>query len=178
MYLLQIIYLFAPAGFANMIPPFAAKYLPQFNTPIDLGLTIRGKRIFGDHKTIRGLLFGSLAAVLTLALQKQLYPSPFFYRLSLIDYSTIPFMFGLSLGLGALFGDAIKSFFKRQSGLTPGTTWFPWDQIDWIIGSLITALPFIKINLNMVISYLIIGLVSHLMGRVVGFMLKISDSAI
>lgn len=179
MYLLQILYLFLPAGLANMAAPFGAMILPQLSFPADFGKTFRGKRIFGDHKTIRGFVLGALAGVLCLYLQKYLYlSSSFFKSMSLIDYSTIPPIFGLSLGLGSLIGDAIKSFFKRQAGINPGLPWFPWDQIDWIIGALIFAVPFMSVTPLIVISFLMVGLLTHLLVKLLGFFLRLNSSAI
>ena len=39
-----------------------AKWSAQFAGPIDLGLTIRGRRLFGDNKTWRGLMVMPIAA--------------------------------------------------------------------------------------------------------------------
>jgi len=146
MYLLQILYLFLPAGLANMAPPFASIVFPYLGFPVDFGKTFRGKRIFGDHKTVRGFVSGTIAGVLCIYLQRYLYTSsPFFRSISLLDYTQVPIAFGLFLAFGSLVGDAIKSFFKRQVGVEPGQAWFPWDQIDWIIGALIFAVPSSKL---------------------------------
>jgi len=179
MYLLQILYLFLPAGLANMAPPFASIVFPYLGFPVDFGKTFRGKRIFGDHKTVRGFVSGTIAGVLCIYLQRYLYTSsPFFRSISLLDYTQVPIAFGLFLAFGSLVGDAIKSFFKRQVGVEPGQAWFPWDQIDWIIGALIFAVPFIKITPVISFSFLLIGLLTHLLTKVIGFFLKINDTAI
>lgn len=36
-------------------------------------------------------------------------------------------------------GDAVKSFFKRQRDMPPGSSWFPFDQLDFVIGALVFA---------------------------------------
>jgi CDP-2,3-bis-(O-geranylgeranyl)-sn-glycerol synthase len=46
---------------------------------------------------------------------------------------------GFLLGLGAMAGDAAKSFFKRRLGIAPGHPWIPFDQIDFQIGALLLA---------------------------------------
>jgi hypothetical protein len=51
-------------GVANLIPPIAAKLWPAWNTPADLGFHFRGLRTFGDHKTMRGLVTGTVAGYL------------------------------------------------------------------------------------------------------------------
>ena len=177
MYFLSVLYLFLPAGLANMAPPFAAMLFPKANYPLDFRLKFRGHRLFGDHKTFRGLFSGIVLGLLSIYLQKYLDRFYFFNSLSLIDYSRISPLFGFSLGLGALMGDAVKSLFKRQIGVKPGHTWFPWDQIDWIIGSAIFAIPFIEVTLNLAITYLLVGLLAHLISKVIGFFLRINDTA-
>jgi CDP-2,3-bis-(O-geranylgeranyl)-sn-glycerol synthase len=39
------------------------------------------------------------------------------------------------MAFGALAGDAVKSFFKRQIGIAPGHRWLGPDQLDFIVGA-------------------------------------------
>src|ERR1700739_3392699 len=68
------LWFFLPAGAANVTPIFMAqvRQLKQFDAPMDLGKTFRGKRIFGSHKTWRGLIAGIIFGTLTLELQQLL----------------------------------------------------------------------------------------------------------
>jgi CDP-2,3-bis-(O-geranylgeranyl)-sn-glycerol synthase len=50
------------------------------------------------------------------------------------------------MGFGALFADAVESFFKRRAGIGPGKTWVPFDQIDYIIGGLVFVAPFVSLS--------------------------------
>lgn len=120
----DILYFFLPAIMANLMPVFAAYYriLPSLDRPLDGGLTLGGQPLFGSHKTVRGLLVGVVAASIIGLLQGNL-------------------ILGAVMGLGALWGDTIKSFFKRQLNITPGARWSPWDQIDFIIGASIFTYP-------------------------------------
>lgn len=179
MYLLQVIFLFLPAGIANLVPPFAVLLLPKFNQPLDFHQSFRGHRIFGDHKTIRGLIVGIIFAGITFELQKYLYLSFDHIRsFSLIDYSNFTILFGFAQGLGALGGDAIKSFFKRQINIKPGTSWFPFDQIDWVLGSLFISFIFIPVSISLFASYLVAGLALHLLFKSIGFLIKMNQSYI
>ena len=179
MYLLYVILLFLPAGLANMIPPFSHLFFPDLNYPLDFNLLFRGKRVFGDHKTIRGFISGILIGGIFFLFQKYLYTSTDFYKhLSLINYEQVSPFFGFWLGFGALGGDAIKSFFKRQMSITPGSTWFPWDQIDWVIGSLMISAFFIKVDLVLILTFLVAGLVLHLLVNGIGFIIKMNKSYI
>ncbi len=162
-----------------MVPPFAEILFPKYKYPMDFFRSFRGKRVFGDHKTIRGLITGILMAELLFLLQQYLYAnSDLIKNISLINYTEISPFFGIALGFGGLMGDALKSFFKRQIGIKPGSSWFPWDQIDWIIGSLVLSGLFIKVTLSLIFGYLIIGLALHLLFKVIGYAMKMNQTYI
>ena len=159
------LWFFCPAGLANAAPVFAAK-IPKSGWlafPLDAGKSFRGHRIFGEHKTFRGLLSGIVVAEIVIGIQKLAYDNFESIRtLSIyLNYDSVNiWVLGLLFGVGALGFDALKSFFKRQIGVRPGATWFPFDQIDYIIGglllsSLVVDLPHI--------SYIWIGIVWFLL---------------
>lgn len=136
--LLEIVWLILPASLANMAPVFAARLLPDLSAPVDGGRTLGGIRIFGDHKTIRGMVAGMLLGAVTFALQQALCVRFESLRaISRFDYAQTPWLFGAVLGLGALGGDLVKSFVKRRVGRVPGQSWFPFDQVDWMAGALV-----------------------------------------
>jgi CDP-2,3-bis-(O-geranylgeranyl)-sn-glycerol synthase len=80
--------------------------------------------------------------------------------------------------IGALGGDALKSFFKRQFGIAPGGTWFPFDQIDYIIGGSLAVLPFIHLTIGQYIILLVVWTVAVLITTYIGWLLKLKDSPI
>jgi CDP-2,3-bis-(O-geranylgeranyl)-sn-glycerol synthase len=151
-WLLQVIYYFLPAGFANMAPVLMRWTFPWLAKPVDFGLKFRGKPIFGSHKTFRGLLWGILFGILMLLLQKWLYSFTAFQHLSLIDYSHAPLMLGFWMGFGAIIGDMVGSFFKRQMNITPGKRWVPFDQIDFIIGAIAFSLIIYPLSWQIVLA--------------------------
>jgi CDP-2,3-bis-(O-geranylgeranyl)-sn-glycerol synthase len=59
-----IIWFVALLGVANMAPVFFKK-IPILGAPIDNGKTWRGKRIFGDNKTWRGIIAAILIGFLS-----------------------------------------------------------------------------------------------------------------
>jgi CDP-2,3-bis-(O-geranylgeranyl)-sn-glycerol synthase len=140
--ILGSIWLFLPAGVANMAPVFATKITGKQGAPIDGGRTWHGQRLFGAHKSWRGLIIGTIAGFLFFLAQAWLYRYPFFQEISVINYSTAPLLLGAALGFGALVGDLVKSFFKRRSNVAPGKSWIPFDQIDYVLGGLVFTLPF------------------------------------
>jgi hypothetical protein len=66
-----VLWFFLPAGLGNVAPIIAAKLpcLAAWSFPLDGYATFRGKRLFGEHKTVRGLLSGLLVGIATAALQ-------------------------------------------------------------------------------------------------------------
>jgi len=158
-FILGILWLFLPAGLANMSPALF-RWFPFLNTPIDYGKIRGGKRILGDNKTWRGLICGTLVAIIFVFIQKSIYP--WTGGFSIINYSEINFLFlGFLLGFGALFGDIFESFLKRRKNLEPGESWVPYDQIDWILGGILFLNIYILLPLKTNIGILIIFGIIH-----------------
>lgn len=178
-FLLQCIYFMLPAYFANMAPVFAQKLsvLKFLTKPIDNGQGLKGKPIFGTNKTWRGLVVGIITAIATVWLQYFLYSIQFFQKISLINYFTINlWLLGFLLGFGALFGDLVKSFFKRRINLKPGAPWIPFDQIDFVIGALIFVSFAIRLSWSVVLVVLLVSPILHFLTNQIGFILKIKNT--
>ncbi len=174
------LWFFAPAAAANMAPIFANN-LPvvnRYNYPLDSFKTYRDKRIFGSHKTVRGLISGVVAAAMIALLQLWLFSS-FGWAHTLaqgVDYSSIRIVFmGAAMGLGAIVGDAVKSFFKRQVGVQPGTSWVPFDQIDFIIGGLLLSALFVQLSLSTYLTIFVITALLHPVMNVLGWLLHLKS---
>lgn len=181
--ILFALWFFAPAGIANSAPVFANKIplLKNLGMPIDCGKTFRGKRIFGDHKTLRGFLVGILAGMVVGLIQFILFRnfswiSDFTGTIAYNHPATI--LFGGLLGFGALAGDSVKSFFKRQVGVKSGQSWFPFDQIDYIIGGLIVATPFVGLDFRQYLIIFLVWFLIHPIATFIGWLLKLKDSPI
>lgn len=176
---LEIFLVILPAAFANMIPPFAAKILPKFEFPMDFGLKLGGIRVFGSHKTVRGLLFGMLIAQIAFLIIRYCILNKYSSTSLMFEtFNGLPVLFGIYLGFIALLGDAVKSFFKRRVGVNPGEPWFPFDQLDWIIAVTIFIAFFITLHWQTVIFVLLLGLVGHLISKVIGFYIGINKDVI
>lgn len=163
------LWFFLPAGIANMMPVFAAKIFPKWNKPLDFGLSYKGKRIFGDHKTVRGIVIGILSGIVIACLQT-FGPSEYM--------KGNPIVFGFLLSFGALFGDAVKSFFKRRVGVASGKTWFPFDQIDYILGGVLFSLLWVRLSWEVYLVLFILYFGLHLVSTTIGYILGLKDSAI
>lgn len=171
--ILKSIYFMLPAYFANMAPVVVKRWFKFLAIPIDFNKKWKGEAIFGSHKTIRGFVFGILFALIVAYLQKALYANPFFSNLSFIDYSGW-LGAGFLLGFGALFGDLVKSFFKRRVGIKPGARFIPWDQLDYIIGALVFVSFVYTPSLQVIAVILIISFVLHVAANHIAYYLKIT----
>ena len=133
---LSALWLMLPAYLANMLPVVVGG-----GAPIDLGRKWRdGKRILGDGKTWRGLILGPLlAALLTGILQWLVDNTAWGLEYGFPAWGAWPrwFLLAYAMGLGALTGDALESFVKRRTGRGRGEKWFPFDQLDFILGALL-----------------------------------------
>lgn len=111
--MLVLILTIFPVFLAGLMFILILRYFPGFlSFPLDLGLTINKKRIFGDNKTFRGpivmgtsvALFGTFTATLLGYSQD--------YKFLLVSY----FLIGLLYSIGEL----PNSFLKRQLNVAPG----------------------------------------------------------
>lgn len=169
MSVLGIFWLLLPAGFANMAAPVAAKLFPALGRPIDGGVMLRGHRLLGENKTWRGLVAGTLVAELVFLAQVAVAGAYDVFAGSSYDLTDVPLFVGAVLGFGALFGDMVKSFFKRQIGIASGRSWLPFDQIDWIVGSLLFVLLFVRPVWWHVIVAVIVGFAAHILVKFIGY---------
>lgn len=173
---LDIAWLVLPGGFANMAPVFARRLLPSWTTPVDGGRSWGGARIFGDHKTFRGLVSGTLVGMVVFMAQQALYARFEPLRaVSRMDYAAASWTWGAAMGLGALTGDLIKSFFKRRVGREPGQPWFPFDQLDWMAGTLLVAWPATRFDAPFAALALTLAVAISLIVKFVGFRLGVED---
>lgn len=171
--LAQTIYIALPAIAANTTPPSAAQLhvLESLNKPIDFGRTFRGKRIFGDHKTFRGYVIGIPAAIIIAGIQYFLFTRVEFFRTLLpISFDDVNWvLYGFLMGLGTLVGDSVKSFFKRQIGKKPGESWFPWDQLDSVIGAVVFTSFVVRIPWPVIVTIVFLGPVLHMLFDFIGY---------
>jgi len=152
----QVLWFFLPAMAANMAPIFAAHYnwWPQLAGPLDGGMMWRGKRLLGDHKTVRGLVIGVLFGLVTGAAQYGLLWWLGGQGMISYDSFIMSALWGAWIGWGALLGDALASAVKRRLSKEPGQLWIPWDQIDMVLGVwLVTfwAVPWTYLQLGMAV---------------------------
>ena len=175
-YIIKLIWLFLPAGMANMAPVIFRR-INFLNYPVDGGKLMDGKRIFGSHKTWRGLFFGFVSALILIYIQQWLYP--YVESISIIDYSKSNiWLLGILLASGALLGDLIRSFFKRRVNIVPGEPWPPFDQLDWIIGSLFFISFYITLSWDVWLVSLVLALILHPAVNYLAYLLKLQKGKV
>ncbi len=176
------LWFFAPAGFGNLAAFASGKItsLKKFTYPVDCYAKIGGKRILGDHKTVRGFIAAIIAGIISCSLEVFFYNNFFSIReLIPIDYYAInPVILGALLGFGALTGDAIKSFFKRRVNIPPGVSWFPFDQIDYIIGGIALSLFYIQLTFGDYVVLCIVWFLMHPLITFIGYLFKLRHKPI
>ncbi len=118
-----IIYIF-PAYAANGLPVL----LGGGKRPLDFKKTFRGKRILGDNKTIKGTFFAIVGGIIAGVIENNAFPG------------LLPAF--VAMTFGAVFGDLLGSFLKRQLNFKPGAPFPVMDQIGFYIFALIFAFPF------------------------------------
>lgn len=173
--LLSAIYFYSPGALANM-GAVISRFVPGFNQlrqPIDFGLTLRGYRLVGDHKTVGGFLFGVLFGVLV-GLIKFIWIDPHLPDLLLFELSFLSNLWlSLLLSVGAVSGDLLKSLLKRQLNVDPHKPFVPFDEIDHSLTAMLLAKIFFPISWTMVGLTVFIYIFIHATSNVIGYLLKI-----
>lgn len=115
--------------------------------PLDAGIRLRGRRLLGDHKTVRGAVTMTGATMAFVALQATLAARcGWTAGLSLVDFGRVdPLVWGLVLGGGYIVGELPNSFVKRQLDVAPGArpigamapVFWLCDELDSLVGILV-----------------------------------------
>lgn len=167
-FILATLYLFLPAYCANMAPIVAA----QLRLP---GRPIAPRRL-GNGKTWRGVYGAYVAALFMLFLQALLQDRGIAESLRLIDYAEWNlFLLAVPFGLGAIGGDIAKSFVKRSFDIPCGVPWFPFDQLDFVIGAVLVLSPIVPIAFSRVLLLLLLTPFLHLTANILSYLLGWKD---
>ena len=148
---------------------FASAESGRFRQPIDGGLTFRGRRVFGDNKTVRGFVVmvpATAAAFATLAIFAGDPAALGLWPLSIVGYLVT----GAVAGLGFMAGELPNSFLKRQLGIGPGeaagtpvaaAVHFALDRLDSGVGMLLALSVLVRVSWLTVATVLTLGPVIH-----------------
>jgi CDP-2,3-bis-(O-geranylgeranyl)-sn-glycerol synthase len=173
---------FVLAGCAQVLW-LASLWSRPFAVPLDGGRTFRGRRIFGENKTLRGLVVMVPATAAAFVLVAQVagggHPeSAGLWALSPMGYARL----GACAGLGFMLGELPNSFVKRQLGIEPGARatgavaaiWqFVVDRIDSGLGMLCALSLAVPVPASTWALVLFIGWAVHWSFSVVLFFLRV-----
>jgi CDP-2,3-bis-(O-geranylgeranyl)-sn-glycerol synthase len=153
-----LIYIF-PAYVANGAPVIFGG-----GTPLDFKRKLDGKRIFGDHKTIRGLIAGILSGIIIAGVESAYLP----YML----------LIGVMLSIGTHAGDLLGSFIKRRFNIKSGKSIPFLDQYMFFVFALLFAYPFGNLpNIYGLFFLIILTGILHRLTNIGAYSLKLKKVA-
>jgi hypothetical protein len=182
-------YLFLPLLAGLSLHGFCIKYdiLAFLCRPIDRGRSFRGKRIFGDNKTYRGILVVGMGTAIGFGLQSLLSHRIASIRsIELFDYSFFKSVsLGLAVGVAAMVSELPNSFIKRRFEIAPGSAakgwkgviFYVYDQIDFLLGSWLVLAVAVPITAGRVLFSAGLLLVAHQLMSSVGYALGMRRTA-
>ncbi|MFA7142110.1 MAG: CDP-archaeol synthase [Candidatus Paceibacterota bacterium] len=177
--ILATLYFFLPGYIANSIPPILNKFklFESLAIPVDFNKKFKGKDIFGNHKTIRGVLgtfiIGTLLTVLFFEINKEVL----LYEVIGLDYlKWNSFIFGMVYSISIIFGDLLFAFIKRRLNLKPGAPFIPFDQTNYVLGMFILLQPFLKLSLCVWIVIFIQTFILHSVFNRLGYVFHLHNA--
>src|SRR4030042_4717610 len=176
----QILYLGSPTFLVALAQGLFIKYdwFGRLKRPLDLGMSIRGRRIFGDHKTWRGMVNNLVFCTIGSLAQTWLQGSGNIPSwLPLLDYKRLGLLLGVLMGLGLTLGELPNSFFKRQLGISPGqggkgplrAIFFLLDQLDIAVGIWLLIFVLVKPTLWLILYSFLLTLLLHVTVSAIGY---------
>ena len=183
----QVLYLFAPLLVSAAMSGIVLRFdlFAVLRRPIDQGAIFRGRRLFGDGKTWRGVAVAVVGSIGAVAVQQAIrthVPA----LLQVADYGPIdPLSFGGAMGLGAMAGELPNSFTKRQLGIASGKTtrgwqavvFYVWDQVDLLTGSWPLIIPWVRPSALLVVTSFVVALAVHPLVALIGYVVGARKSA-
>ena len=186
---LAVIYLFSPLLIGLALHGFCIKFnsLAFLCLPIDRGRKFRGKRIFGDNKTYRGVVVVGLGTAIGFGLQSLFLRQIASIRsVELFNYSFFKAVaLGLAVGVAAMLSELPNSFIKRQFEIAPGTAargwkaliFYVYDQIDFLLGAWLVLAVVVPVTVGRVLLSAVLLLVAHQIMSSVGYALGMRRTA-
>jgi len=186
--LFQALYLFLPLLVSVALAAVVQKYdlVRWLKVPIDGGLEIRGRRLFGKSKTWRGVAIAIVGSVSGVALQRYVLEGVA-RSIAVVDYAnTNVLALGLTMGGAAMAGELPNSFVKRRLGIEPGATtrrpvlgaiFWTWDQVDLLLITWPAIMPWVEATAGLVVASFAVALVLHPAIAWIGYALGARTSA-
>jgi hypothetical protein len=186
---LALAYLFLPLLVGLALHGFCIKYnlLAFLCRPIDRERSFRGKRIFGDNKTWRGVVVVSLGTAIGFGLQSLLLHRIASIRsIELFDYAFFKSAaLGMAVGVAAMLSELPNSFIKRRFEIAPGSVakgwkrviFYVYDQIDFLLGAWLILAIVIPVTVERALLSAVLLLVAHQLMSSAGYALGMRRTA-
>lgn len=148
--------------------------------PLDMNATFRGKRLFGENKTLRGLLMHLVFSIIGTYISGLIQDRFLVETKVFADLRADFLLIGSILGFGMTLGELPNSFLKRQLNIQPGTRpkgnkgifFFFLDQVDMVFGIWLFLPFFVRPSPRMFLLHLCLFLTLHPLIARIGFLLK------
>lgn len=145
--------------------------------PLDLGLTLRGRRLLGDNKTWRGIVCVALGAALGFLWLAAVRPFP--GSLPALPTGLRAFLLGLAVGAAAMLAELPNSALKRQLGVAPGAQvggargvlFHVLDQVDVVVGAWIVLAMVVEPTVARILGSLLFVYCGHQLITLIGYAL-------
>lgn len=139
----QAAYLFAPMLAGTVVAGVVLRYdlMSGLARPIDGHARFRGRRLFGDNKTWRGLACALIGCIVAVATQRYAIGDRA-GAIAVVDYGRVNVpVFAGAFAISMIAGELPNSFAKRQLGIAPGqggtgigtAVFYVVDQIDVLL---------------------------------------------
>lgn len=182
-WLIQLLVLSFPAFGAGVLHMAIVKWniVPWLKKPLDGGYCWQGKRLFGDHKTYRGIIAMVLLSTLFCYLLHFLVQHyAFWQQYNLLQFERYPpWFYGLIYGLAYTLSELPNSFIKRRLDISPGSRGSSInviiDQSDSTIGCLLAIYPFASFSIGFALLGILFLSIVHISVNLLLFMLKLRE---
>ncbi len=182
--MIEVLLVFAPVLGGAIAHGLVLRFdwLSWLKRPLDAGMKLRGRRIFGENKTWRGALVIPAGTILG-ALAFSTWPL-FWSELPPEIQQAPPALYGLLLGLGCVAGELPNSFIKRQLDVPPGArtrsalraVFTIYDQGDIVLGVWVLLLPIWAMSAFQLLFAFVVVTLAHSIANVVAYGLKMRDT--
>ncbi len=122
--------------------------------PVDFGKSLSdGERIFGEHKTVRGLVSGVIVGLVVASFEAYIFNPKLF-------------LVAVLASIGAVLGDLAGAFIKRRLKIKPGGPLPFLDQLDFVLGAIIFVSTVAELSLGTVLIMLLVTPPIHVLTNV------------
>ncbi|MBW2064359.1 MAG: CDP-archaeol synthase [Deltaproteobacteria bacterium] len=185
----QVLFFASPLLITAVAHGVIIKYdlLVPLKRPLDLGLTFKDRRVFGENKTFRGLLIHLVFCCIGTLIQAWVQESGYVPRwVLLLDYGRHWFISGVLMGLGMTIGELPNSFVKRQLGIAPGergkglvgALFFVLDQVDLAIGIWAFLYLLVRPSVLLILWSIFLTLILHVGVSALGYVLEMRKTPV